>query len=124
MALKLFKPDTESTEKWKSEHYDFEVHLRTNFTMRELNTAMSFADEPAYDQNKYMLSVLIVDIITELVDDEGKSVELVRDKFKSQGVQLIADEFIDMLPPSLFVELADFCMTKAVTRLSGESAKN
>ena len=122
--MKLFKPDTQSTEKWESESFDFKCEFRENFTMRELNTAMSLADSPAYDQNKYVVSVLLVNVLTKPTDDKGKAIEVSRDESLTQGVQLIKDDFIDMLPPSLFVEMANFCMTKAVTKLTDDTAKN
>jgi hypothetical protein len=123
--MKLVKPDTTSTEIFKSKSFDFKAEFRNNLTLRELSDVMSMTDEPVFEQNRFIVSMLLVKIVTELTDENDKIIKGVpRSDEEQNGVQLLDGDFLEMLPPQLFMEMADHCMTKALSKLSGDDKKN
>jgi hypothetical protein len=123
--MKLVKPDTTSTEIFKSKSFDFKAEFRNNLTLRELSDVMSMTDEPVFEQNRFIVSMLLVKIVTELTDENDKIIKGVpRSDEEQNGVQLLDGDFLEMLPPQLFMEMADHCMTKALSKLSGDDRKN
>tara|TARA_R100000951_G_scaffold94307_1_gene83007 strand:- start:834 stop:1226 length:393 start_codon:yes stop_codon:yes gene_type:complete len=130
--MKLIRPDKTATEKWESKTTKdgkgkpFVVQIKTNVGIRELNAVMSMASEESnFNANHYIISSQIMKIITPIEDENGDQIkEIPRDEFATDGVNLIEYDFLDSLPPKLFLELSDYCTNLALTKLTIEQVKN
>lgn len=124
--MKLYRPDPTATSKWKSGTHEFEAEIKVAPTLRETNNIMANTHElDVFEQNRFVVSAMMTKIVTKIEDEKGKQIkEIPREEIKTNGVYLIDSEFLEMLPATLFLELADICMARTFDKMTDQQAKN
>ena len=125
-TMKLIRPDLTAVEKWKSPKTKVELELRQNVSLGVLNTIMANShDESTFNQNRFIISAYMTKFVTKVEAENGDVIVLPpREEIESDGVCLIDLDFLETVPPVLFMELADKCMTKALEKITDVQAKN
>ena len=127
--MKLLNPDASATTKYKTSVVgtDLELTVKEGFTLRETNAMLGlirYGDH--HEANVYGVSAVLQGFVTKVEDHDGNVIKKIpREEFETNGVHLIAEDFLESLPRLLFMELARLSISLATgSRITDEDVKN